>query len=163
MTGSMTLNNLLKVVRDQFQDGPPNGWLLGWDEMRYFKLISSAAEPHVTINQTSFDYGFCNWFDVHIEPGGDERCWLLTIKLSFIAPTYCMFWTQYEGPTHGTVIATAPDGYQPIEDKVRALVHNKGFFELPDEWYDKQVEGVFLELSESGNVTLSKCLFTDYS
>jgi hypothetical protein len=34
--------------------------------------------------------------------------------------------------------------------------------ELPDAWYDKVVDGVELELSGTENVTLGKCLFSDY-
>lgn len=70
---SMTLDDLFKAVRDQFQNGPPNGWLLGWDEMRYFELLRNAAKPYGAINQTSFDYGFCNWFDVRIDSCGNKR------------------------------------------------------------------------------------------
>src|SRR5262245_40389019 len=125
MRSPIGLDDLVRAVHHRFQDGPPNGWLLGWDEMRHFALIRAAAAPHQVSNQTSFDYGFCNWFDIRIDSDDDERYWTLTIKLSFITPTYCLFWTRYENPTQGAVIPNAPNGYQGVEDSVRTAVQNE--------------------------------------
>ncbi len=163
MTNRITIDDITESIHSQFDKGPPNGWLLGWDESRCFALISAAAAPHPTSNHTSFDYGFCNWFEVRIDSEGDDRYWTLTIKLSFIAPAYCIHWTQYESPTQGAVIPAAPVGYKIVEDKVRIAAENAGFFGIPTEWCEKQLLGVELELSGTENVTLGKCLFTDYA
>lgn len=160
MNDSITLDEIIRIIRSRFHDGPPNGWLLCWDETRYFALVSDAATPYPTINYTSFDYGFCNWFEVRID--SDHRYWTFTIKLSFIAPVYCVHWTQYESPSQGAVISAAPLGHQAVEDNVRTAVERAGFFELPTEWYDQQVQGIELELSGTENVTIGKCLFSDY-
>lgn len=162
MSNPMTFDEITKAIHSQFHEGPPNGWLLKWNESRYFALVSDAAAPHRTTNHTSFDYGFCNWFEVRIDGNSHHGYWTLTIKLSFIIPAYCFHWTQYENSTQGTVIHAAPAGYQMLEDKVRIAVENAGFFAISAQWYDVELEGVELELSSTEHVTLGKCLFTDH-
>ncbi len=159
----MTLNEIVETVQTQFSEGPPNGWLLGWDETRCFELIHAAAAPLDTTSLVAFDYGFCNWYETRVEGDAAHHNWTLTVKLSFIVPAYCIYWTQYETSTDGFLVETAPTGYQQTEDKVRAAVERVGFFELPVEWHEVQIHGVELELSETNNVTLDKCLFQDHA
>lgn len=163
MSKPIALETIISSIRNQFRGGPPNGWLLGWDESRCFPLVAAAAAPYPTINHTSFDYGFCNWFEVRIDDTSDGYYWTLTIKLSFIVPTYGFHWTRYESLTQGVVSPAAPAGYQVVEDEVRMALENAGFFELPAKWYEQELQGVELELSGTKGVTLSKCLFNDYS
>lgn len=163
MINRLSLGDVTEAIRTHFREGPPNGWLLGWDERRCFVLVSAAAAPHPVTNHTSFDYGFCNWFEVRVDSETGEHYWTLTIKLSFIAPTYSFHWTQYEGPTQGSVIRAAPPGCEMVEDRVRSAVENAGFVEIPDEWCEQELKDVQLELSGTQNVTLGKCLFTDYA
>ncbi|QDU80180.1 hypothetical protein Pla110_19040 [Polystyrenella longa] len=158
----LTLEDIKEEIHTQFQDKPPNGWLLGWDESRGFASLHTAAAPHSIVNCTSFDYGFCNWFELIIDSEIDECYWKLTIKLSFIVPAYVYYWTQYDRPARCRVLSNAPLGYEEIEDRLRVVVENAGFFEIPMEWYDYEMKGVELELSGTENVTLSKCLFSDY-
>jgi hypothetical protein len=158
----ITLNDIIKSIREQFENGPPNGWILGWDLSRYFALVSTAAAPYPTSNYTAFDYGFCNWFEVRVNSDSNQQYWTLTIKLSFIVPTYCVHWTYYESSTQGAVIPVAPVRYRSVEEKVRIAVEDAGFFELPVEWYEEHIHGIELELSGKDNVTVGKCLFSDY-
>lgn len=162
MKSRFTLKKITETIRTQFQEGPPNGWILGWDSSRCFHLISAAAVPYPVANHTSFDYGFCNWFQVRIDGENEECYWTLTIKISFIAPVYAFHWTQYGSKTQGRVIPAAPQDYQSVEDSVRLAVENSRFCELPVEWHDKELKGIELELSGSENVTVGKCLFSDY-
>ncbi len=162
MSNRITWEDLVAAVQRQFQHSAPNGWLLGWDRNRGFALVCTAAAPHQTTNHSSFDFGFCNWYEVCVNGNTDQCFWSLTIKLSFILPIYCIYWTRYESSIKGSVIDTAPTGYQVVEDNVRVAVENAGFFELPDDWYERKIDGVELELSGNERVTLGKCLFTDY-
>lgn len=160
----MTVDDITEAVRLQFRDAPPNGWLLGWNESRHFQLIRSASTPLPVINCTSFDYSFCNFYEARVNDEENAGFWTLTVKLSFIVPACCIYWTQYKSPTKGWVVDMAPVGYQQIEDRVRTEIVNAGFFELPREWHDVKVNGVELELSGDGegDVTLDKCLFEDH-
>ncbi|WP_165248261.1 hypothetical protein [Paludisphaera soli] len=162
VTNPIRLDDLIRLVQERFRDGPPNGWLLGWDPARCLDSVGRAARPHHVGNTTSFDYGFCNQFEVAIGAGGRGECWVLTIHLSFVAPTFCLFWTRYKSPNKGVVNAGVPEGQRALEDEVRAAIQAEGFFELPDEWFDVHVDGVRLELSDAADVTLNKCLFCDY-
>ncbi len=158
----MNLDDLIESIECQFRGGPPNGWLLGWDESRCATLVSTAAAPHTTTNNTSFDYGFCNWFEVRIDNTNDDLFWTLTIKLSFIAPAFCVHWTQYDRSTQGTFIPMAPAGYREVEKKVCAALESVGFFEISDEWYNVKLHGIELELSSEEHVSIGKCLFSDF-
>lgn len=161
MKESVSLSEIIDEVCRQFSDSPPNGWLLGWDESRCYELIHAAAAPCETTNNTSFDYNFCNLF-ISKATGRDECYWTLTVRLSFIVPAYSMHWTQYEKSGEAFVIQEAPNDYTQIESKIRAAIENAGFFELPRDWYEQELQGIELELSGTENVTLGKCLFQDY-
>lgn len=160
MAEQLPVQEIIRHIRSQFRDGQPNGWLLNWDESRLFTQVSIAAAPHEVLNCTTFDYAFCNWYEIPISTGHND--WILTIKLSFIVPAYCMYWTEHDTVTGGSVAPIAPMGYQNLEDKVRFAAESAGLFELPSEWHDHEVQGVTLDLSNTSNVTIDKCLFCDH-
>lgn len=163
MTFTMKLHEITDAVKRHFLNEPPNGWLLGWSEERLFREIQGIAAPFTAINHTSFDYCFCNWYDIHANQDDDDDRWILSVKLSFIVPVYCIFWTTYEGPTFSGQVVAAPKTISQLENSVRDFVEDAGFFKLPAHWHDIQVAGVSLELGGEINVTLDKCLFCDYS
>ncbi|HVW02579.1 MAG TPA: hypothetical protein VHB77_19640 [Planctomycetaceae bacterium] len=154
MSHPLTLEELTTVVAERFRSGPPNGWLLGWDASRCSERLRDAVAPYDLVNCTSFDYSFCNWYEVRFNRHRREAFWTLTAKLSFVAPAYCMHWN--------TAAPAAPAESQHVESNLRTELERAGFFELPVEWSELAVPNVQLELSGARNVTLSKCLFCDY-
>lgn len=166
MKEQLQIEFLIAAIRKAFADAPPNGWLLEWDEMRAFERIKIAAHPFHCENYTSFDYSFCNHYGISTRTESrNVKYWVLTVRLSFIANVYCMHWTEYSPDGRsGHVITTISDGaLQSMEARVKAEVERAGFVALPDEWLDVPIRGVTLELSDQDKVTLSKCLFEDYS
>lgn len=163
MNDLLTIEEIKKAIDNLFREGPPNGWQLGWSKARYFGPITAAAAPYRTTNHTSFDYGFCNWYEVHVDGSDKERYYIMTIKISFVIPVYCMFWTEHENNISGSVIELSPKEFKHIEDSVRCAVKKMGFSEISNEWHEIKISGVHLELGGTENATIGKCLFTDYA
>lgn len=160
MTGEFSLDRLKALVVAQFESGPPNGWLLGWDRDRLYGVVSTAAKPEECVNATSFDYCFCNTFLVTPIARFDLTL-RLTVRVSFVAPFYSTHWTRY-GPKTSQVVPVVPIEVAHIAERIRKALDKQGFAEVPLEWHDETVSGVVLELSGPTDVTLSKCLFEDY-
>ncbi len=162
MSDKMDWNSLEKEIQKCFRFGPPNGWLLGWDIDRGYSAISSVIAPLQVFNCTTFDYGFCNWFEVRLSERECGASWVLTIKLSFIALVYCLFWTYCENRTTGEVSEVIPSNCIAIEARAKKVLDGFELRELPPTWHLRIVEGVRLELSGNERVTADKCLFNDY-
>jgi hypothetical protein len=149
-------------VRTAFADGPPNGWLLGWPEDRGFDEFSRMAAPHKPTNHTSFDYAFCNHFDVRVDEPDANGYVVLTLLMSFVADVFSLHWTAYQpGGQGGRVVSEYPKA-SSLETRVRSWLAEKGFMSIPDDLFNMELPGVALELSGSQNVTLGKCLFRDH-
>jgi hypothetical protein len=84
----------LAPISEQFQEGPPNGWLLGWPRDRFFPQLAEAVAPERVENQTSFDYSFCNRYEVRVD-GLAGNVAVLTIRISFVADAFSLHWTKY--------------------------------------------------------------------
>lgn len=162
MTVELSLNDIKSAIHASFRNGPPNGWLLQWDTSRGQSLIQNAVAPNQVINHTSFDYGFCNWFEVRFTDNTPASDIILTAKLSFILPVCWLDWKQSNNSGTVRTLSRIPEPYRTVEENLRHALHKAGFVELPDEWYRLEVNGVELELSGNVNVTIEKCLFTDY-
>lgn len=161
MTDLLDIDRLSSELVDRFRDAVPNGWLLGWDRNRFRQQFAEASKPIIVTNNTSFDYSRCNQYDFETVHAGSKCFLLLTLRLSFILPYFCLHWTEYdETKTHGRVVQLEGD---ELEKKIRGTAQRLGFEELPDAWLGVRVSGIQLELSEDENVTISKCLFDDYS
>ncbi|MCB9577732.1 MAG: hypothetical protein H6717_11990 [Polyangiaceae bacterium] len=147
-------------IRRLFASGPPNGWLLGWDRDRGFDDLSALVAPLAATNNTSFDYAFCNHFEVRLSLA-EERYAVLTVLTSFVADVFSVHWTVYDpGGQAGRVVGQPPEGKR-IEADVRAWLGRRGLRELPDELLRQPIPGIELELSGADDVTLGKCLFRD--
>ncbi|MCP4458042.1 MAG: hypothetical protein GY816_08470 [Cytophagales bacterium] len=154
----------MKVVKQKFSQGPPNGWLLGWDEERFFPDFIKIAHPFLSINLTSFDYSFCNKFHVRSDTNEIGQYLALTVCLSFIVDAYSIHWTfyDYKGRTGKVVPSPCKEPESILEYRIREFLAKQGFVEIPDNWYNAKVEGVHLDLSDDEHVILGKCLFDDF-
>lgn len=154
---------LVTKVSRMFREGPPNGWVLGWNRDRFVKEISKLSHPGEFENVTSFDYSFCNSFEVSFRKSSDEFI-VLTVRISFVANYFSTHWTQYSaGGRHGTVVEAADqDSATKVAERIRRFLTSEGFRELPEDWASMVVPDARLELSE-GPATLTKCLFDDYA
>jgi len=158
------LAKLIERVRSAFAYGPPNGWIEGWAITRHFSEFVQVVSPRSAFNITSFDYSFCNRFEVQVK-GLDDRCHaVLTALLSFIADVYTTYWTLYEqGGRVGRVIEIPPsEDAAKLQLRVESWLTQIGFARLHDDWYSIELNGIQLELSGETHVTLGKCLFQDY-
>jgi hypothetical protein len=165
MQRTFDLDRLLNRIAESFAKGIPNGWLLNWDSNRFQRDFVDAVRPCSLKNRTSFDFARCNQYDVEIEPQENGYAYVLTLRLSFVLPYFCLHWTEYNVTrTEGCVVAVTdvPEGFA-LESKIRGCALRLGFEELPDELLNAKTFGVQLELSDDDDVTVSKCLFDDYS
>jgi hypothetical protein len=160
---NMTIERVIDELRGQFSEHPPNGWLLGWDEERHLALVEKTCAPYAVTNTTSFDYAFCNRYEVRLDDTNSSGFWVLTVRLSFIMPVFSLHWTRYESQTEGAVITRVPGEHHEVEERLRKALESVGLDELPNEWSEREVGGLELELSGDTNVTVSKCLFEDYA
>ncbi|VTR93352.1 unnamed protein product [Gemmata massiliana] len=161
MTLKMSLSEIVDQVQGQFRNGVPNGWLLGWKLDRGYATINESIAPHKAANMTTFDYCFCNYYELMI--GNDYPKFALAIRISFIVPAYSLHWTRYDSEHSGVVTRDIPVAAVHIENKIRSTIDGLGYFELPSDWHDKEINDVILELSDTDSVTLGKCLFCDYA
>jgi hypothetical protein len=155
------LDELIETIRRQFINGPPNGWELGWDDTRFCQEISDICSPLPVVNNTTFDYAFCNWYD--IDCGAKWGCDRveLTVKVSVIAPVCSMHWTCRTG-TCFSVASKMPEGKENKQSAIAAMLRRQGIYELEVGVDELIVPDVALELSETRNVTVGKCLFSDF-
>ena len=158
-----TSHTLLRTIAELFRDGPPNGWLLGWDVDRFANQVSELSGDGEFENVTSFDYSFCNSFEVTFRQTSDEFV-VLTVRVSFVADYFSMHWTQYSSSgKHGVVVDDVDfDGAARVAQDIRAFLRSMGYQEFPTSWDSIAVPEAVLELSEEP-ATLSKCLFDDYA
>lgn len=156
-TGGLPLDRLKALVVKQFENGPPSGWLLGWDESRLHGVVSAAVQPSECVNETSFDYSFCNRFVVTPATRAGRRM-ELTVLVSFVARFYSIYWTRHSGRVRKVASAVDP---AEIARRVHEALVAQGFAELPADWHSEPVPGVVLELAGASTVTLGKCLFED--
>ena len=159
MANHLTLDQIVLAVRRQFRDGPPNGWLLGWDLNRYFSEITEAAAPYPVFNYTSFDYNYCNNYQIHVDSEGCK--FFLHVLVSYIAPVYSLHWTRLRNQTYAPVLKP-PIRYAFLENQIAAKLKDLGLMDFPSAWSEVKVEGVGLELSEPEDARLEKFLFRDF-
>ena len=157
--------DLEAVVRSRFADGPPNGWLERWDVDRFSEELKALARPDRLSNLTSFDDAFGNTYKVAIEPGRTGSTLSLTIKISFIADAFCLYWQSTgRNGTPRRLAPGEPDGAgRPLEERIRAFFARRAFVEVSAAEFGRPIEVVATELGESDRVTLGQCLFDDHA
>src|SRR5260221_12863009 len=102
MNTTMTLAELKGHLREQFATGVPNGSTLGWNHDRLQSELAAAVQPLKVENCTSFDYAFCNHFEVRVEGGHPRGFYELTIRISFVREFFCLHWTRREPASRQT-------------------------------------------------------------
>lgn len=119
--------------------------------------------PHPASNCTSFDYSYCNDFEVRFGTP-QEGATILTVWLSFVAPAASMHWTRYEpGMKAGEVVAeTGNAEAERVAAAIARWIEEIGFELVSAATYGARVVGVELELSDPSEVTVGKCLFRDF-
>ena len=149
-------------VEAAFAEGPPNGWLLGWDEKRFERDLRQLADSAPVFNATSFDYAFCNKYEVEIRETSGEVYWILTIRISYIVDAYTLHWTEYRTTETGRVVGTPSiEACRRTESAVLQFLSQVGCSDVSDNWYRHRIPGIRLELGGT-EATLGKCLFEDY-
>ncbi len=150
------------AIGRRFSGGPPNGWVLGWDRTRMFAEICREAKDYSCTNCTSFDYSFCNRYEIRVDESSYEF-WNLTVRISFVLDVFSLHWTRYvAGGKRGWVLDDAPNQEASlVELRIRDSLESKGYDELPADWYEEPIDGVVLELS-GDRATIGKCLFEDH-
>ena len=156
-------DELAAATRATFAVGVPNGWVLGWNRVRFEKELAALACPFSCLNATSFDYARCNRYEIECRTDGASSYLMLTVLISFVVDVFSTHWTRYEkGGRSGTVVATPNDSsFTGLEGRIAEMLRSKGFRRLPDDLYNAKIVGIELELSDPGDVTLGKCLFED--
>lgn len=157
-----SIDTWLSAIRERFHEGPPNGWLLGWDQCRFMSEIVGASAGAIVTNYTSFDYSFCNTYEV--TPGEHHECHdALTVRISFIVDAFALHWTCTPCKESSARVVATP--HTPlalrIEAQIRQALETRGFEAVPAPEHDRPVPGVALELA-GDRATLGKCLFDDY-
>ena len=156
------LSMLVENIQRKFSNGCPNGFLLGWDVNRFFKSLLSLFVGFKVINDTDFNYSYCNSYDIELGTGEDGKMFILTLKASFIADTYTIHVTKYsKNKRSGKVIHIEEyREYAGEVVKARSFMEEQGFIEILDDDMELFVENVDLELAE--RATVGKCLFDDF-
>jgi hypothetical protein len=159
------LDKIIRDVKDAFKNEHPNGMLLGWDDERFYQELSDLTKKGELVDQTDFNYSFCNTFSYYYYPfDKDKNYEMATLKISFVSNVFDIRWWKYRNRGRSPRIIESPENYvsKEWEQQVKAFFEKKGFVKCLPEWHSLHIEGIDLELSEKGKVTLGKCLFDDY-
>lgn len=158
------LNHWITRIRTLFGPEPPSGWLLGWNDERYFDDFAALLKSYgELVNETSFDYSFCNSYVLYVGDRSNESFESLTISLSFVADAFQLIWSGYRSfGRKGSVFNSQSDFHIEIENRCRGFAQKLGFIECSPEVFNMPIKGVRLELSGKENVTVGKCLFDDF-
>jgi len=157
-----SVDRLIADIEKAFSEGPPNGFLLGWQRDRFFPSLQSSFRDCAVTNDTDYNYSYCNSFEIEPDPSGKEGNLVITLKMSHVADVYSVHVTKYSrDKRRGNVV---PCGVDPIVSELCERVHqfaaDKGFQEIDERLTDMKIPGVDLELAEEA--TVGKCLFDDF-
>jgi len=158
----VTLYNLISDIQNKFSEGCPNGFLLEWDVNRFFHALLSLFDGYKVINDTDFNYSYCNSYDVELGEDENNDVFILTLKASFISDAYTIHITRYSSDRRNGVVIPYENclEYESEIAKVKGFIENEGFVEVQSNEMDVVVENVELELA--GPATVGKCLFDDF-
>ncbi|MCW8127426.1 hypothetical protein [Microbulbifer halophilus] len=155
------LDLVVENIRRKFSKGCPSGIMIGWDVSRFFSALKSVFKGYTVLNQTDFNYSYCNTYDVNLGNNASGHYFVLTIKVSYIYDAFTMHITRYISRRSGEVVTFDQcNEYKELVEKVRSFLADKAFREIQSDEMDVEVEGVELELAEVP--TVGKCLFDDF-
>ncbi len=158
----ITQNEIIQQVQSLYKNGIPNGILLGWDTARFHNQLTSLFERLIILNETDFNYSFCNSYTIELGKDSGDNVYILTLKASFIVNAYTIHVTKYSSNKRvGKVIQEDHLlQYTKYIERARSFFENQGFIEITSDDMDCAVNDVTLELAEKP--TLGKCLFDDF-
>ncbi|NOT12099.1 MAG: hypothetical protein HOP23_09760 [Methylococcaceae bacterium] len=159
----MTTDELIAEIKIKFNSSVmPNGDLLGWDRNRFYEPLQLLLNEYAVINQTDFNYSYCNSFDINMNTKGNfGEIYKITLKISFILDMFTIHLTKYsKDKKMGKVVSqdTIPEA-KFVCDKLRYYLSQINFEELYED-IDVEIPGIQLELAQKA--TVGKCLFDDF-
>lgn len=154
------LNTLVADIQKMFFDGCPNGFLLKWDVNRFFQSLVSLFAGFKVINETDFNYSYCNSYEIELAENGE--IFILTLKASFIADAYTVHLTKYSSNRRRGIVVPYEEYPEYAEEikKSKAFFKENNFVEVENDEIDSFVENIDLELAD--RATVGKCLFDDF-
>jgi len=158
----MALNTLIIDIQKKFSDGCPNGFLLGWDINRFFQSLISLFVGFKVINDTDFNYSYCNSYEIELGENESDEIFILTLKVSFIVDAFVLHVTRYSSNRRSGKVIHFDEcsEYAGEIKKAKIFLVGKGFVEMQNDDMESVVDGVHLELAEIP--TVGKCLFEDF-
>lgn len=155
------LEVLIREIQRKYSGSYPNGIMDSWDLERYSQHFAQLFSNYEVLNQTDFNYSYCNSYDVILGAGKETTSNILTIKASFIYDAYSLHITRYSEKLNGKVIPLdLCSEFKNEVDTVRIFFESRGFREIQADEMDVEINGIELELSEVA--TVGKCLFDDF-
>jgi hypothetical protein len=155
---------LITKLKKQFNSKcTPNGILLNWDRNRFYNELKSLLIDHDILNQTDFNYSFCNSFDIKINASENPiETYKLTLKISFILDFFTTHLTKYVNYGRVGNVVSIDSVYEAkiVCDKLKNYLSEIGYEELSVDAIDTEVPDVQLELAQKA--TIGKCLFDDF-
>lgn len=135
---------------------------MGWDEDRFMESVKRICRDSKVVNNTDFNYSYCNCFDIESNLNHDEHDFVVTFKTSLVADAYSLHVTRYsKNRRSGKVVQEDEcDELLSVVANLREFAHQQGLREISCAEHDIVVAGVSLELSDVA--TLGKCLFDDF-
>ncbi len=159
----MTILNVLIIdIQKKFSNGCPNALLLGWDRNRFFQIFLSLFVGFKVINETDFNYSYCNSYEIELGKNVCDEIFILTLKVSFIVDAYTIHVTKYSSNRRTGVVIPYEECLEYVDEigKAKTFLEGKEFIEIQDNEMDIFLENIDLELAEKA--TVGKCLFDDF-
>lgn len=153
--------SLIRDINNAYSTAIPNGFLLGWDENRFFTELKFLFSDLKVINTTDFNYSFCNTYEIDLGEKGNTS-FILTLKISFIANAFVLYVTEYSKNLKYGKVLFQEESDEQLEylNRVQNFMFEKGFIEPSNEDLDVIIQDVHLELADIS--TIDKCLFDDF-
>lgn len=158
----MTKKQIILEIQRIFSNSCPNGFLLGWNKNRFFSSLKSICKDLEVINETDFNYSYCNSYDIRQKIDTSENNYNITLKASFILAAYSLYVTKYSnnGKSGEIMLEIDSPEIKTTLVKIKRFIENEGFLEIKSEDMDAIIPDVNLELATVA--TIEKCLFDDF-
>jgi hypothetical protein len=153
---------LVLGIQEIFGKSRPNGILLGWDKNRFFSSLRELCADCTVVNDTDFNYSYCNSFEIVSNTNRQEHDYVITFKTSFVLDVYSLHVTRYSPDRKRSKVVSEHECTEliPILQRIRNFAEKQYLQEISSSDHDVVVDGVSLELSEVA--TVGKCLFDDF-
>lgn len=155
-----SLDSIIKDIYASFCEELPNGILLKWNTNRFYNDFKKIFSDYEVINQTDFNYSYCNSYDIILEKNEKNKT-ILTVKVSYVSKAFALHIIRYFDRTHGKILyEDSSRQYKTSANLIKNYLIKKGFREISGEEQNIEIKNINLELAELA--TLGKCLFDDF-